>query len=59
MASREVAVAGKPGQRVGPDEEAGQMVESQGSGGIQNLWPEETRSMGVEITRIYGLGIPL
>ena len=45
-ASREVAAAGKPGQRVGAVEEPGQMVKSQGSGGIRNLWQEETRSMG-------------
>ena len=45
-ASREVAAAGKPGQRVGAVEEPGQMVKTQGSGGIRNLWQEETRSMG-------------
>ena len=36
-ASGEVAEAGKPGQRIGPEEEASQMAESQGARGIHNL----------------------
>ena len=45
-ASREVAAAVKPGQRVGAAEEPGQKVKSPGSANTQNLWEGESRAMG-------------